>query len=289
MDQNLSNTQYQKGSVSVQRRNKSKHSSSRVTALDNRNHENKSYNQMSSGGHYTGSAQARKVHFDHIEMTAQNVDEQTALAEFGRLGGFGLGGACQSGSKLQVAVMAKKNARSAAKRIVNDDGRGGSFRRKGSCERESMSLVISDGGGNKNRLSCDSQGDGHSGESVSQRSCFSYRSSRYSNNTSNNVGGQGGKRRKRRKKRRSSVHNNKELDKIESGTKPARVINMTGSLKELPAGRPYNEPKQRRKLQMESNAQLKTIVCDINGRVPTFGYPLINYSPKQNTVSLTDA
>ena len=40
---------------------------------------------------------------------------------------------------------------------------------------------------------------------------------------------------------------------------------------------------------MESNTQLKTIVCDINGRVPTFGYPLINYSPKQNTVSLTDA
>ena len=57
----------------------------------------------------------------------------------------------------------------------------------------------------------------------------------------------------------------------------------------MPAGRPFDEPKLRRELQHASNQQLNDIIGDVNGHVPTFGYPLINYSPKQCSKTFTDA
>ena len=34
---------------------------------------------LNNYGHYNVSAQERKVHFDHIEMTSQNVDNAAAI------------------------------------------------------------------------------------------------------------------------------------------------------------------------------------------------------------------
>lgn len=98
------------------------------------------------------------------------------------------------------------------------------------------------------------------------------------------------KRRRRVRRFKPNVINKKlDLDTELFNKKPARLLNKTGRVTELPAGRPFNEPKKLRQLQHESNEQLSSMICDINGQMPTFGYPLISYSPKEGDVGLTDA
>jgi len=42
-------------------------------------------------------------------------------------------------------------------------------------------------------------------------------------------------------------------------------------------------------LVIQSNEQLDAIISDVKGKVPTFGYPLIHYSPRQSPLKLTDS
>ena len=57
---------------------------------------------------------------------------------------------------------------------------------------------------------------------------------------------------------------------------------------EVPAGRPYNERQELLTLTKNANVELNHSICDVKGKMPIFGYPPLQFSPKNELFELTD-
>lgn len=57
------------------------------------------------------------------------------------------------------------------------------------------------------------------------------------------------------------------------------LSSMTGLGEQMPAGRPYHKRENLQKIQAQGTKDLSKFVNDVRGNIPTFGYPLLTYSP----------